>query len=627
VKKTYKNLYLEFIFVLLLCIFPTGCKKRAQIKKLVKENLSQYVNPNIGTAHSRWFFYTPAALPFGMAKLAPSTNGSYGNKSGWEAVGYDSRHKSIEGFAYLHEFQIGGFLFTGITGELKTTPGKLENPDGGYRSRFDKKDEISTPGYYKVFLKDYSVKVELTATKRVGFQRYTFPKSDNSYLIFDIGNQLGESGKVKDAKVTYNIDGTLEGYVITYPKYVKKYQPEGDVKMYFYSEVSEKPIVFGTFKGNNIRRNNDIVSGVGAGMYFKYQTKKSQQIIIKTGLSYTSAKNAKANLMAEAENLDFDQAVKNAKLSWEKEFDKIRVYDTSKINKTKFYTGLYHALLGRGLANDINGQFPQNDGSIGQVPLNSKGVPEYNIYNTDAVWGAFWNLSQLWALAWPEYYNDFVQSQLEVYKNSGWLADGTANGRYVSGVGTNFIGLIIASGYQTGVLKNNIKLAYEAALKNELEYVDRKKGAGKMDLKGFIEKGFISYIPGDDIDWKNTPKGSPFSVSHSLEYAFSCYAVAQMAKGMGKIDDFKKLMKLSNNWKGFYDKKTRLFRPRIEGGQFVSNFHPLKSWEGFQEGNAWQYTFYVPHQPKELIKLIGIKEFNTRLDSIFKISEIINTKL
>lgn len=620
-KKINKNECLKFLFVLVTLIFFVGCKEKEKTKELPKENLSQYVNPNIGTAHSRWFFYTPAALPFGMAKLAPSTNGSYGNKSGWEAVGYDSRHESIEGFANLHEFQVGGFLFTGITGELKTVPGKLENPDEGYRSRFNKKDEIANPGYYKVLLNDYTVEVELTATKRVGFQRYTFPESDSSYLIFDIGNQLGESGIVKDATVTYNNDGSIEGYVISYPEYVKKYQPDGDIKMYFYTEVSEKPLSYGGFIGKDIFENQVTTNGVGAGMYFKYKTENSQKIVIKTGLSYTSIESAKANLLAEAKELDFDQAVINAKASWEEEFEKIRVYDSSKENKTKFYTALFHSLLGRGLTNDVNGQFPQNDGSIGQIPLNSNGIPEYNIYNTDAVWGAFWNLTQLWALAWPEYYNDFIQSQLEVYKNSGWLADGTANGRYVSGVGTNFTGLIIAAGHQTGLLKNNLEIAYEAALKNELEYVGRKAGAGKMDLKGFIENGFISFIPGEETNWKDTPSGTPFSVSHSLEYAFSSYAVAQMAKKMGKTEDFEKLTKLSNNWKIFYDTETKLFRPKLANGEFISDFDPLKSWVGFQEGNAWQYTFYVPHQPEELVTLIGKEKFNTRLDSIFKISE------
>lgn len=615
------NIGVAFLSILVLIIVPLGCNSDIETKSPQKENLSQYVNPNIGTAHSRWFFYTPAAMPFGMAKLAPSTNGSYGNKSGWEAVGYDSRQNSIEGFANLHEFQIGGFLFTGITGGLKTIPGALEKPDEGYRSRFDRKDEVAIPGYYKVLLKDYNVQVELTATKRVGFQRYTFPKSDNSYLLFDIGNQLGESGKVKDAKVTYNNDGTLQGYVVTYPEYVKKYQTDGDIKMFFYAEVSRKPEEHGVFKGENVSKDVDSITGVGAGMFFKYKTLDADEITIKTGLSYTSVENAKINLRTEAATLDFDQAKEKATTAWENEFDKIRVTDSSKVNKTKFYTSLFHALLGRGLSNDVNGQFPQNDGTVGQLTLLASGEPKYNVYNTDAVWGAFWNLTQLWALVWPEYYNDFVQSQLEVYKNSGWLADGIANGRYVSGVGTNFTGLVIAAGYQTGVLKDNIELAYEAALKNEVGYQDRKEGAGKMDLKSFIENGFIPYIERKGNHRANVPEGSAFSVSHSLEYAFSSYAVAQMAHKMGKMDDYRMLMQLSHAWKGFYDKETGFFRPRLKDGEFIKDFDPLAPWIGFQEGNAWQYTFYVPHEPEALVELIGKEKFNTRLDSIFRISE------
>jgi len=601
---------------LLTCLM--SCKEDAQ--KQVSDNLSQYVNPNIGTAHSRWFFYTPAALPFGMAKLAPSTDGSYGNKSGWEAVGYDARHKSIEGFAQLHEFQVGGFLFTAMTGDLKTVPGSLENPDEGYRSRFDKKDELAQPGYYKVHLKDYDVQVELTATKRVGFMRYTFPKSTDAYVIFDVGNQLGESGKVKDAHVRINANGDVEGYVVTYPEYVKKYQKDGDIKMYFYTKLSKKAMNVGAFNGPKILEDVKIAKGIGAGLYLKFQTAEGEQIDLKTGLSYTSIANAKNNLLAEAEKLTFEGALEKAKATWEGELDKIRITDANVKNKTKFYTALFHALLGRGLTNDVNGMFPQNDGTVGQVPLLENGDLAYNIYNTDAVWGAFWNLTQLWSLAWPDYYNDFLQSQLEVYKNSEWLADGTANGRYVSGVGTNFTSLILASGYQTGILKTNIDLAYEAALKNELSYVGRKRGAGKMDLKGFVEQGFINYIPGDKTAWLDTPAGGPFSVSHSLEYAFSSYAVAQMAEKLGKQQDYTLLMKQAGYWKRYYDAKSKLFRPVMKDGSFMKNFDPLKSWEGFQEGNAWQYTFYVPHQPEKLVKMLGEDRFNKRLDSIFTIS-------
>ncbi len=117
----------------------------------------------------------------------------------------------------------------------------------------------------------------------------------------------------------------------------------------------------------------------------------------------------------------------------------------------KFYTGLFHALLGRGLASDVNGAYPRNNGTIGQIKLDANGKPQHNHYNTDAIWGGFWNLTQLWALAYPEYYSDFVKSQLLVYQDAGWLGDGIANSRYVSGVGTNFVSLAIASAYMSGI--------------------------------------------------------------------------------------------------------------------------------------------------------------------------------
>lgn len=581
------------------------------------ENLLQYVDPNIGTAHSRWFFYTPAAVPFGMAKLGPSTNGSYGNESGWEAVGYDARHTSIEGFANLHEFQVGGFLFTGITGELQTIPGPLENPDAGYRSRFDKEDEVAVPGYYSVLLKDYDVKAELTATKRVGFQKYTFPESSDSYLIFDIGNQLGESGKVKDASITFNKDNTIEGWVITYPEYVKKYQPEGEVRMYFSGVVSQEPKEVGAFRGEKIFPDSTSLTGQGAGLYLKFDTEPGEEILIKAGFSYTSVENARLNLKTEAEDLNFEEARMAAQETWARELNKIRVTDTSEVNKTKFYTGLYHALLGRGLANDVNGKFPENDGSIGQIPLDEDGEPEFSFYNTDSVWGAFWNLTQLWTLAWPEYYNDFVQSHLAVYKNSGWLGDGLANSKFVSGVGTNFVGLIIASAYQTGIRDYDVELAFKAAYENEIRHLNRHPGAGKLDLGQFVENGYIDYLTG----WDTTTEGSAFSVSHTLEYSYSSYAVAQFAKALGKEEKYEQLMKLSRNWKNLYDESIDFVRPRVPSGEFLADFDPFAPWVGFQEGNAWQYTFYVPHDPEELVETMGEEKFVKRLDSIFTVSE------
>lgn len=610
-KNTSNLIKTAFVFIFLLsCIL---CAHAQKGKKLL-----QYVDPRIGTAHSRWFFFTPGAMPFGMAKPAPSTNGSYGNTNGWGAVGYDDRHHSIEGFANFHEFQIGGVVFAPTTGKLQTLAGKLENPEEGYRSNFDRTDEIAQPGYYSVLLKDYRIKAELTATPRVAFHRYTFPASQQSHILFDIGHQQGESGVVKDAKVYITDDGRIEGYVTTLPVYVQNYQPGADVTMYFSAVLDKKPSAVGVFIGDKTLADKKEASGKGAGVYLTFATHVQESIVIKAGLSYTSIANARFNLQKEASTLSFDQAKKQATDTWAEDLGRITVSSKNQKDMVKFYTALYHALLGRGLASDANGAYPKNDGTIGQIPLEKDNRPIHNHYNTDAIWGAFWNLTQLWTIAYPEYYSDWIQSQLLIYKDSGWLADGIANSRYVSGVGTNFVSLVMASAYMSGIRDFDVKLAYEAALKNELEGENRPRGAGKLDVGNFVKNGYVAHLEKND---NGGPDGARFSASHTLEYAFSTYAVAQWAKLLGKDKDYQKLMQLSKGWEQLYDPSLNLIRPKTGDGKFIDNFKPSQAWRGFQEGNALQYTFYVPHDPKALIAKMGVKKFNERLDSVFITSQ------
>ncbi|WP_214073748.1 GH92 family glycosyl hydrolase [Mucilaginibacter sp. dw_454] len=582
------------------------------------QDVLSYVDPNIGTAHSRWFFYTPAAVPYGMAKLAPSTNGHYGNASGWEAVGYDTRHNSIEGFVHFHEWQVGGVSVMPATGELKIKPGELDKPGSGYRSHFDRKNQIAQPGYYKVLLDDYHITAELTATKHVGFHRYTFPKNDRSRIIFDIGNTQGESGEVRDAGVKMTDATHFEGYVITYPKYVKKYDPDGQVQMCFYGEVSKAPASVGSFNNEGIKQQSKEAKGKGAGIFLNYKTQANEAIELKVGLSYTSIANAKANLAAEATGLTFDKAKQQAQATWRTELGKIMVQGGDRVSKVKFYTGLFHGLLGRGIANDVNGSFPRHDGTIGRLPKDKQGRFSYNFYNTDAIWGAYWNLTQLWALAYPSHYNDYVHTQLEIYKERSWFGDGIANSNFVSGVGTNFVGLTIAAAYQVGIRDYDVNLAYQAIRANELSGKDRKEGSGKMDVDAFVKYGYSPYLDGD---YNTDSTGSHFSASHTLEYSFSAFAAAQMAKNLGKTDDYKLLIKNSNGWRYIFDKDQKLMRPKRADGSFIDKFDPAEPWRGFQEGNAIQYTYFVPQNPKGLVDAVGKDEFNTRLNNIFETSE------
>lgn len=601
-------------FLMFACAFFTSCV--TQGKKVQQEELSQYVEPRIGTAHCRWFHFTPGAMPFGMAKSAPSTNGHIGNKSGWEATGYDYRDQSIEGFPCLHEFQIGGIVLMPTTGPLKTIPGAVDDSTGiGYRSRFDRTDEIATAGYYSVLLKDYSICAELTATPRVAIQRYTFPAGEDSHILFDIGNRQGESGAVRDAEITFTEDGHIEGWVITEPEYVRKYQPGASVPLYFSAVLDKVPVGFGAFNGADIRPDERKATGVGAGLYLTFRTQDQESVTAKVGLSYTSVENARLNRETEAATLTFDEAREISRQTWEEYLGRIRVETPAREDKVKFYTGLYHALLGRGLASDVNGAYPRNDGSVGQIPLKD-GKPVHNLYNTDAAWGAQWNLTQVWALAYPEYYSDYISSHLLVYKDAGWLADGIANSRYVSGVGTNLLSTIIAGAYQCGIRDFDVNTAYEACLKNELDGENRPLGAGKIDTRYFVEYGYVPHLDkGDGPD-----EAFMFSASHTLEYAYSAWAVAQWAKQLGKTDDYNRLMDLSKGWERIYDPSCNFVRPKKKDGTFIEDFNPMQVWRGFQEGNAWQYTFYVPHDAKGLVAKVGADVFNHRLDSIFTVS-------
>ena len=603
------------VFALALCSLMACAPQPEQNRE---ENLSQYVEPRIGTAHCRWFHFAPGALPFGLAKPGPSTNGSLGNKGGWEATGYDYRDTSIEGFPCLHEFQVGGIVLMPTNGELVTVPGSpADSIRMGYRSAFDHADETVHPGYYSVLLKDYNIQAELTATKRVAFQRFSFPAGKEAHILFDIGNRQGESGPVRDAFVQQTADGRIEGWVITEPVYVSKYQPGATVPLYFSAQLDKQPDEVGAFHREKQEPNAREARGMGAGLYLTYNNiAEPFTVTAKVGLSYTSVENARNNLETEARTLTFDEAQAASAHTWEEYLSRIRVETDVREDKVKFYTGLYHALLGRGLASDANGAYPKHDGSIGQLPM-KEGMPVHNLYNTDAIWGGQWNLSQVWTLAYPEYLSDYISSHLQVYKDAGWLADGIANSRYVSGVGTNLLPVVIAGAYQCGITDFDVETAYEACLKNELDGENRPLGAGKVDTDKFVKYG---YVPHQD-EGEGPDEAFMFSASHTLEYSFSSWAVAQWAKERDDRPNYAKLNHLSKGWARIYDPSTHFMRPRKADGQFIENFDPMQVWRGFQEGNAWQYTFYVPHEIETLADMVGKETFNARLDSIFTVSQ------
>ena len=610
IKKTI--FFSGFLLVLNALLILYGFKSEEEVLSKPLLDLTKYVDPQIGSVHGRWFFYTPAARPFGMAKLAPHTNG-YNSAGGWGPTGYDDRHTSIEGFGHFHEFQIGGLVFMPTVGKLQTVPGTLENPDEGYRSRFDKSTEIAEAGYYEVELQDYKIGAELTATERVGYQRFTFPKTDEANLIIDIGHKQGESGDVTQAFAQI-VNGTeVEGYIETYPEYVKFCDPGKRVKMYFFAQLNKKPNNHGSFVDTVQQERESKTEGNNNGLFLTFPMEQDEVLEIKTGLSYTSIENARLNLESESKGKTFDKVRKESTEIWNNKLNKIVVEGGQEKDRIKFYTGLYHVLLGRGLSNDVNGDYPLVDNKIGKTPTDQAGNPKYNHYNTDGIWGGFWNLSQVWALAYPEYFSEYVQSNIDFYKDRGWLHDGAANGVFTNGVQTNFQGLLMASAYNVGIRDFDVKTGYEAALKNELEYKGRNLGNGKYDLSYFIKE---HYVPYKDTTISNGWVFN-FGASHTLEYSFSSYAVSQMAKNLKDEPNREILLSQANYYKNLFDPDTRFIRPKKENGKFIEDFDYMKGWDGFQEGNAYQYTWYVPHDPAGLIELMGKNLFNERLATMF----------
>ncbi len=602
----------KLITYIFICSTIVACNSDLPVKEKSFVNLTQYVNPQIGSVHGRWFFYTPAARPFGMAKLAPHTN-AYNSAGGWGPTGYDDRHSSIEGFGHFHEFQIGGLVFMPTVGKIQTIPGTLDNPDAGYRSRFDKSTEHAETGYYSVFLKDYNIKVELTSTERVGYQKFTYPKTDKAHIIIDLGHKQGESGDVTNTFAQIVNDNEVEGYIETNPEYVKFCDPEKRVKMYFVARLNKKPLKTGSFIDSIQQENSIETKGVNNGLYLTFSMEQDEFLEIQTGLSYTSIQNARLNLKVESTDKTFGTVREESKNIWNEKLNNIAVEGGKKEDRTKFYTGLYHALLGRGLSSDVNGDFPEVDGKIGKTLSDEKGRPKYQHYNSDGVWGAFWNLSQVWALAYPEYFGQYVQSNIDVYKDRGWLHDGVATGVFTNGVQTNFQGLLLASAYNVGIRDFDVKTGYEAALKNELDYNGRNLGNGKYDLAYFVKE---QYVPYKDTIISNGWVFN-FGASHTLEYSYSSYAVGQMAKEMGDILSYNKLNKQASYYKNLFDSETKFIRPKLENGEFIKDFDPMKGWDGFQEGNAYQYTWYVPHDVSGLIDLLGKPLFNERLETMF----------
>ncbi len=583
--------------IVFLVLF-SGCRSH------VSKEPIDYVDPFIGTSVSRWMLFPGPALPFGMVKLSPNNVDDWGFNAG-----YEDSIKSICGFGHVHSWMMNSFLMMPTTGDLQIRPGRHDNPDGGYRSRISPGNAIATIGYYSVELDDYNIKAELTATTRCGFQRYTFPESDASRIIIDLHvPEEARRPEIMHACIRKVSDTEISGHVHRTDRW-------NNYTIHFVTRFSKPISSMGGWKGDDIHQdidsiyidiNNDI------GAFFNFHTSDNEVIMVKTGISYVSTDQARLNLETELDQYgwDFDAVHQNARDTWNDLLGKIKVKGGSETDKVKFYTNLYRSYCARTIFSDVNGKYIDACDNIKQLP-----DPQSPVYGCDAFWMTFWNLNQLWSLVNPDIASKWAKSQLQLYDDGGWLNRGPGGLKY-SGIMTGEHEIpLISNAYLKGIRDFDIEKAYKAM--KEIQTTPGQPHpcggyAGNRDLPAYMRMGYVPSESG--------------RVSNTLDYAFNDWNVAQLAKALGKEEDYYYFMKRSQNYRNVFDPSTGYIRPKEEGGPWV-DFNPTLSAVGkedafptrhYVEGNAWQFTWFVPHDLKGLIGLMGREEFNQRLDEGFK---------
>ena len=547
-----------------------------------------YVDCLLGTSTSRWMLYPGPSMPFSMVKLSPDNQ-----RKCWKA-GYEYTITNIAGFSHLHSWTMGGLLTMPTTGELKTVPGAERDPNAGYRSRFRHETEVAVPGYYAVTLDDTGIRAELTSTTRAGFQRYTFPKADDARILFDLEFPTEYGFKVLDAKVTRVSDTEIEGY--------SRQRSTGwnEYTVHFVAKVSKPFKSMGGWTGETVRRDVKEIAGKGdVGCFLSYATSKGEAIRLKTGISLVSIAQARRNLEAETSRFgwDFDACRAHARKTWNDLLGTIAVEGGSEEQKLKFYTNMYRSYCARTIWSDVDGKYVDMHEKVRQLPdANSP------VYGCDAFWNTFWNLNQLWVLAHPDVADKWVRSLLEIYDRGGWLAKGPTGIEYSSiMVASHEIALIVAA-YQAGIRGYDAGKAYEAMRHIQMTPGRPHPGGGHVGNRQLDPYMKLGYVP--------VEKGP---VSNTLEYAYDDWCVAQMAKALGKTDDYEHFLRRSRNYRNVFDASVGFMRQRHADGRWVANFSPF-SGRGFVEGNAWQFTWFVPHDVGGLIRLLGRDTFNERLD-------------
>jgi predicted alpha-1,2-mannosidase len=565
------------------------------------------VFPQLDSENSRWIFFSSACRPFGMVNLSPDNNadGDWGS-------GYRYERDSILFFSHIHGWQLSGIPVMPVSGVFKGHLGSKV-----YGSKYSHDKEVVKPGYHSVFLESYGVKAELASTTRVGFHRYTYPEAKESYLLLDLGTFLGPAGTVKGyAKKVNNRE--IQGYAL-----MDKTTRRPKEMVVFFNIQCDVPFEnMSAWKDGKLLGVTDEYEGSNGGIYLKFDTGKEKVVQMKVGISYVSQEQARLNVQDELPHWDFNKVVKESAEEWNKTLSRIEIEGGTLQQQRRFYTDLWHALLGRRIISDANGKYCDMTGAerrIRQIPLDKNGKPLFNHHNSDSFWGAQWTITTLWHLVYPKITSDFVNSMLMMYNDGSLIPRGPAGGNYtyvMTGASTT---PFIVSAYMKGIRTFDIAKAYEGMKKNHMPggmmgkagYEHNTANGGGIEY--YIERGYVPYpLP---KKWGIHQDGA----AQTLEYASQDWCLAQMAKSLGKLDDYEYFMKRSGNWKNLYDPDSGWIRPRDMEGKWKEPFDPYQYENGFVEANAAQTTWFVPHDLEGLAEKMGGKDkMAAKLDTSFR---------
>jgi len=549
------------------------------------------VYPQLDSENSRWIFFSSASRPFGMVNLAPDTRiiGDWGS-------GYHYEVDTIVGFSHLHEWQISGLLVMPVN--IPST--KKEALFTDFSSRYSHANETVKAGYHSVLLDRYSINAEITATSRVGFSRYKYPSNSAPAVLIYLNGEIGPCIN-KDGTLQKSGPRTLKGSVVN----AATRRRLKDFSVYFQIDFdADIKSLEKDPKTGNYLVTFDLPSDKLA--------KPSKQLLMKAALSYTSEENAGINMKSELPHWNFDKVVNESLDEWNRMLSRIQIEGGTKTQQQRFYTDLYHSILGRRTISDSNGAYPDNTGSkflVKQLPCDKAGKPLFNQYNFDAFWGAQWTLNTLWDLVYPEIAEEFVHSMMQYYHDGGLIPRGPAGGNYtfvMTGASTT---PFIVSAWQKGIVKEKGEEIYQALKKNHMPggIMERAgyefKTAVGGGLKYYIAKGYVPYpIPDKNNGFHQDGAGM------TLEYAYQDWTLAQMAKALGHTDDYNYFLKRSQNYKNLYDPESGWIRPKNLEGKWKTPFDPYQVNNGFIEANAAQSTWFVPHDLPGLAKLMGGNE-------------------